>query len=319
MSLISKFNFNYHFKILSDLLDKNQLENFIKELTNLSKNKKDTFSQLMMKFNSNFISNVELQNNLKNKIIWINSFQIKDTNFISNFIADYFSNQKKQIMQPTEYPILLEKFNDYFGANEFSISYQEEIHNFFQAIINILIDEETIFIKNNSAFFETSQKRYFTYPFTCKGYIVYIRNPLSIYSELRNNFKDRDLAMNYFFNLENNYDSCLVNNSKIEINKQGWPINTNSWLDENVKNTYKGLVIKESDLINDPTETLLSIVAHLNSVGLKINLDYNFIENYLKVNPVPFDYSQELDLSNKELKFLKNNINPIIQDPDFQI
>ena len=319
MSLISKFNFNYHFKVLTELLSNNKYEDFLLNLTELSKKKKDTFFQLMNAFVPNFNNNVELQNNLKNKIIWINSFQIKDADFISKFINEYFAKQKENILFPTDYPILLEKINQFLNVNEFSISYQEQLHDLFQIMINLVNNEETIFIKNNGAFFETTNKKYFTYPYTCKAYITYIRNPLTLYSELKNYYGERDLALNHLFNLENNPESKIINNVKFEVNKQGWSINTNSWLNENVKNTYKGIIIKEEDLINEPMETLLSIIIHLNSVGINAGLDYDTIDKFLLNNQIPAIPSQEFSISNKELKFIRKNVNLYLDDTDFQI
>ena len=319
MSLISKFNFNYHYKVLTELLSNNKYEEFLLNLIDLSKKKKDTFVQLMNTFAPNFSNNIELQSNLKNKIIWINSFQIKDTDFITKFINEYFAKQKENILFPTDYPILLEKINRYLNVNEYSISYQEELHDLFQIMINLVNNEENIFIKNNGAFFETSNKKHFTYPYTCKAYIVYVRSPLKLYSELKNYYTERDLAMSHLFNLENNPESKIINNVKFEVNKQGWAINTNSWLNENVKNTYKGIVIKEEDLIKEPMETLLSIVIHLNSVGINAGLDYDTIEKFLLNNPIPNIPAQEFSISNKELKFIRKNVNPFLDDPDFQI
>ena len=44
MSLISKFNFNYHFKVLTELLSNNKYEDFLLNLSELSKRKRIHFS-----------------------------------------------------------------------------------------------------------------------------------------------------------------------------------------------------------------------------------------------------------------------------------
>ena len=68
----------------------------------------------MNAFVPNFNNNVELQNNLKNKIIWINSFQIKDADFISKFINEYFAKQKGKYTFSNRLPNFIRKNQSVF-------------------------------------------------------------------------------------------------------------------------------------------------------------------------------------------------------------
>ena len=56
MSLISKFNFNYHYKVLTELLSNNKYEEFLLNLIDISINKKDTFVRLEATFAPNLIN-----------------------------------------------------------------------------------------------------------------------------------------------------------------------------------------------------------------------------------------------------------------------
>ena len=93
----------------------------------------------------------------------------------------------------------------------------------------------------------------------------------------------------------------------IEVTRKSWPIHTSSCTDPNVMNALKGLVLHKRLLLQKDLETYASIILHLKQANIKINLQYDLIQQYLDENNF-INQSNILDLSNNEKKFIENNI-----------
>ena len=89
-------------------------------------------------------------------------------------------------------------------------------------------------------------------------------------------------------------------------------INTQSWTDANVVNSLKGKIISKKELTKNSYEVLSSIILHLIQSGVKIELDYDLIDNFLNKNTIDEDSSDEI--SSKEKKFLDKYVNEIIEN-----
>ena len=112
-----------------------------------------------------------------------------------------------------------------------------------------------------------------------------------------------------------NFQNTLVNNQdikseyEIKENRQSWNIYLNSWKDPNVISTYRGLLIPQKDLISAPYETLTKTIFHLIESGIKIDMNYDLIDEYIQGHQIK-EENISVDISNKEKKILLNNLDP---------
>lgn len=91
---------------------------------------------------------------------------------------------------------------------------------------------------------------------------------------------------------------------KLYENRQSWSINSKSWLDENVQNTFRGKVINFIDLTKNPEDVLTQIIYHLKQSGLDLNVNFDLVEKFTKENPIP--HMPDFEMSNQELKQVSN-------------
>ena len=98
------------------------------------------------------------------------------------------------------------------------------------------------------------------------------------------------------------------NNYFVSENKQSWSTNVSSWTNPNVISTFRGIIIKEEELIEDPLQKLSELVSHLIQSGINCKLDYSYLQNYIEENPIEKEIIPMADLSKKELKILNRDI-----------
>ena len=110
----------------------------------------------------------------------------------------------------------------------------------------------------------------------------------------------------------------IVNYQVLE-NRQSWDIHAQSWLDPNVLNTYRGLAIGNEEFSLRTEEVLTKVIFHLIQAGLKIEVDYEVIAEFINDNKfIPKEFSS--DISNKEKKLITNNINKkVLQDLEYEV
>ena len=129
------------------------------------------------------------------------------------------------------------------------------------------------------------------------------------------------MALNELCNMEKSLISSqknIVNHHVLE-NRQSWDIYAQSWIDPNVLNTYRGLAIGNEEFSLRPEETLTKVIFHLIQAGLKIEVDYDAIGEFIKDNKfIPKEFSS--DISKKEKKLLINNIDKkVLKDLEYEI
>ena len=168
--------------------------------------------------------------------------------------------------------------------------------------------EKNLFLKSSSAFFEASGDKFFIYPHSTAAYFLIHQNPLKIYNSLKTKYQSSQEALNVMFNFQDKNVSNQDLDSKyhVEENRQSWNTFLNSWKDPNVISTYRGLLIPQKDFIKSPNETLTKVLFHLIQAGLKIEVDYNLIDQFVQKNPL--EETTDEELSNKEKKLLLNNL-----------
>ena len=120
------------------------------------------------------------------------------------------------------------------------------------------------------------------------------------------------------FNLDNSKNKKKYENIDIEIVKKGWDIHTSSWIDANVMNSFKGMIIKKDDLFNNCNELFSSIILHLRQSDIDIKLDYNLIEKYCSDLNYNIDTTDN-DMSNNEKKFMYKQIKDIATELEFEL
>lgn len=312
MSLIKKINSLYKSQILNDLVNSKNYKEFFLELEKLSQNK-NSYPDSTPSLVSRAISDYE--NDFEKKIIWLNSFDYDDLNYINNFLNFYLAklyNLKNKINTYEDSILnifnstdLLRNlsFNDFVN---FSYFYQWNIINSNQNPLN--------FLNNQMPFFSTRNNFNFTKPSLTQCYIYIVDHPYSTYQKIKNNNdQDSDIAKSIFLNLDNSPTIYDAQGVKVEINKQGWHTHVSSWRDANVRNSLKGKFILKSDLIKNPYEALSSIIFHFIQSGANLDMNYEIVEEFINLNK---NNNQILDIkiSNKEKKFLDRHIGDLISE-----
>ena len=317
MSLLTKIKYQYNSRILQDLFSSNEYSKFFKHLES-HKDNIELYSQLL----SDTCSTALLKNEddiFKSKIIWLSSFMSDDTKYVSNFLNFYVSTVGENFPEASLYEekvvSILKKISDIKNLN--FVDFVDRSYLYQYLILHE--DNSSIkFIRNHLPFFSTPANLNFTKRTLTNSFIFIIDNPYSVYQKIKEiNQNDQNVARNVFLNLDNHSYFTHIDNVKVEMNKQGWHTNTSSWTDVNVINSLNGKVILKKDLEENTFESFSSIMLHFIQSGLKIKMDYNIIEDFIKKNP-PVKNPTQINISQKEKKFIDQYINKILSSYDFQ-
>ena len=87
--LLKKIKLNYLEKLFSDLVVNNKFNEIKDQLNKLRIENKEMYNLFLNKVLNTFLNNDQGQHYFKNKIIWINSFDLNDTKLIDKFISYY--------------------------------------------------------------------------------------------------------------------------------------------------------------------------------------------------------------------------------------
>ena len=318
MSLLTKIKYQYNSRILQDLFSSNEYSEFFKHLET-HKDNIELYSQLL----SNLCSTALLKNDddiFKSKIIWISSFMIDDTKYVSNFLNYYVTTVGEDISEASQYEekiiSILNKISDIKNLNFVDFVDRSFL---YQYLILHEDSSHTKLIRNHLPFFSTPANLNFTKQTLTKSFIFIIDHPYCVYQKIKeNNQNDQNIARNVFLNLDNHSYFTHIDNVKVEMNKQGWHTHTLSWTDANVINSLNGKVILKKDLHDNTFETLISIILHFIQSGLKIKMDYNIIEEFIKNNPPRSNFNRQINISQKEKKFIDQYINKILSSYNFE-
>ena len=312
MSFLNKFQYHYHSKYLDELSNS---ENYLELLSYLEKlsNEKKIFHDLSFKYVNHAIHS--LSNDVSNKkIVWINSFLSEDKKYVLSFMESYLSNFNplKQTIKSYQYEInkILLKSEKIDLNTLINHSY------FFQWMVINKQKSPYKFISNNLPFFSTEKNFNFSKSNITQAYIYIINHPYQVYKFLkRNNNNDQEIARNIFLNLDHRASLEEHNSSSFYLSKKGWHTNIQSWTDANVINSLKGKIISKKELHNNSYEVLSSIILHLIQSGVKIDLNYDLIDDFVKKNSLT-QYDLDDEISSKEKKFLDKYVNDIIENYD---
>lgn len=308
MSFLNNFKFQYHNKHLESLLDANEYTKTLTYLSKLSSNKK-LFHDLSLT-HVNKIINRSTQDILKEKIIWISSYMDNDSKYVISFIENYLLNFENLDQKIKTYQ---EEINNILIKSE-QINFNTLINQsyFFQWMIINNYKIPFKFISNNFPFFSTEENYNFTKSNITQSFIFIINHPYDVYANLkRKNNNDQEIARNIFLNLDEKNFTQNIGNTNFSLTKKGWHTNTLSWTDANVINSLKGKIISKKELLENTYEVLSSIILHLIQSGVDIELKYDFVDDFVKNNPL-IEEESSIDISQKEKKFLSNYVDELI-------
>ena len=171
---------------------------------------------------------------------------------------------------------------------------------------------------NNFAFYEAESAYLFTHPKLTLGYSLLIKNPIMIYQSFKEKSESQE-SMNSLLNLDNRHLQISKNETSIEVNRQGWPVFNQSWMNENTRNTFNGNLIKLEELSANLEDQLTQIIFHMQQCGIEIDIDYSFIKEYSANNLYKLDIPENNKFSNKELKLLRSSVAELNTDLQYSI
>jgi len=319
VSFIAKIKYEYHKRILDDLKSQSKPDEFINELLKIS-NKEAFFKLSEENISEIFKTNSQLEL-LKSKIVWINSFFQEDLNILDDFIYFYFKNYYPDINENSNYENLIHQFYSLYQNNQNPPEDYIIMHSYLLQWL-ILKDhkKEFYFIKNRFSFFSNDQNFNFSNRALSRNYLFLVDHPYRVYQDIKDKFGgDQEVAKNIFLNLDQSSEPLDVEGFKYHIPQNGWLNHAKSWLDLNVIDSLKGLIIQKENLIDNPSESLTKIIMHLIQGGLKIDLSYDLIDQYIEKKKLNNIKLNPITISNNEKKFLSKYLAPINELIDYEL
>ena len=307
MKIIENIKYNYYIKVFEEDLKNLNFDRLKANLQKLAK-APHLYSKIHQNFFKEFNDITNSHNIFPCNYIFINSFLEEDLSLIKNFLKYYFEKTNYQKFSEIKYEELIDQINLLLKDYPSPMAFEDVVSSsmIYQSLFGFLNEEKELYIENIHSFFSTQHNYNFTDAFLTKCYFLIVDEPLQVYQDIKKRHNlDKDLAQNIMFNLDNK--PLMDEKLNIEVTRKSWPIHTSSWTDPNVMNALKGLVLNKRLLLQKDLETYASIILHLKQANIKINLQYDLIQQYLDENNF-INQSNILDLSNNEKKFIEKNI-----------
>ena len=307
MKIVENIKYNYYIKVFEEDLKNLNFDSLKANLQKLAK-APHLYSKIHQNFFKEFNDITNSHNIFPCNYIFINSFLEEDLSLIKNFLKYYFEKMNYQKFSKIKYEELIDQINLLLKDYPSPMAFEDVVSSsmIYQSLFGFLNEEKELYIENIHSFFSTQHNYNFTDAFLTKCYFLIVDEPLQVYQDIKKRHNlDKDLAQNIMFNLDNK--PLMDEKFNIEVTRKSWPIHTSSWTDPNVMNALKGLVLHKRLLLQKDLETYASIILHLKQANIKINLQYDLIQQYLDENNF-INQSNILDLSNNEKKFIEKNI-----------
>lgn len=315
MSFIHNIKLNYKLKILDDLFQNKRFHD-IRDVLSEEKNKNpDIYIKLLKNYDNKYLKETNYSDFYEKKINWLISYDLETIGIINDFLSFYFSKFTSIKFRNEHYSEVLTNELSYFN-NEFpEINFDQVVRNssLFQTLVLLSTEYSLNFFQSSGAFFEAKKfNNFFTSPNLSNSYIYVLTNPFLLYQKYKKKFNSFEAALNELCNFSDNsnYHSNKENNKTLEDVRKSWNINVKSWTDPNVVSTFRGLVLRYEDLVKNTEETFVQILYHLKQSGEGIDVEYSFVKEYLDTLKLPS--IEEIDLSNKEIKAIKSNLDSSI-------
>lgn len=304
MNFFKKIKLDYYSKTIPDLFNQKKFSEIKEVFEKIYKLDRRSALLLFRKYYLD-LSHTPKKNFFDNNIVWINSFLKSDCQIIIDFFDFYFKKTKFQSIGFLDYSNELLTINKSLQLNEGNFENIVNDSYFYQYCIGQNHPLNSInFIKNQIPFFETSNKKMFSIPNITKCFFYIVRDPIEVLTLLNQN-NNQDNAIMELLNLD---QKPLVLNQEtqfIQIARKDWQTNVNSWTNENVIESFNGLVLTTSDLQKDPYTIFAEVIAHLIQAGVDLNLDYNLIQEYIEHKHFKPEPIEKQNLSNHKKKLLK--------------
>lgn len=312
MSFLNKFKYHYHLKHIDNLFEEKNYQGIFDYLYNIRSEEK-LFYELSLKYISNSINSFN-QDVLNKKIVWINTFFDNDSEYLRVFIQHYIQNFKnlKQDIKSYKYEI------DQIVRSGEDINFNTLVNQsyFFQWMVLNKHNVNFKFLHNEIPFFSSENNYNFTRQSLTQAYILILNNPYEVYSKIKKSVnQDQEIARNIFLNLDQKAQDDSYSNVNFKFPSKGWHIHTDSWSDQNVLTSLRGKIISKKEINNNTFETLSSVILHLIQSGVEMELNYDLIELFIKNNPIK-DSQEDIELSNREKKFLSSYVDDAIDTYD---
>lgn len=314
--LFQKIKQRYHQNLLETYIKNNDI-NSMKETFQSSyfKNKNLNFDKIV-NYLVYFSNHQKFENFFSKNLVWINSFDKDDYQYLNKFINEYFIFQRIDHCSAKEYYLFLQDIAKEYSFSKINFEMISKYNYLYQYIISEAYPNKFQILNTSSAFFETSNKIYFTHYYLTRAYIYITRSPYSLLKKYK--FMNKDLkqvnSLQGLLSGENLKKHYFNEDNYIEENINSWSINNSSWTNINAINTLRGIIINYNALENNTFETLARVISHLIQSGISLNLDYEFIENYIKKNPFQINNFDSISISNQEKKLIdRDNLDIILE------
>jgi hypothetical protein len=313
MKFLNNIKFNYNSKLLEDLLLNKKYQEALEIVSSIKAKDTSLYFDILFFLNKT-LTDISHSKFYKSKIAWIISFDQDDAFYLNNFLDFYLSKQENISSKQDNYAGLLsrtiESLNlDNKFPNEIKFEENVKFSNLFQNLILFDSDEELLILNKCAAFFEAYEKNYLIYPNTTLCYFYVHQDPSYLYSKYKKKLGTSEAALDEIFNFTKSLyfnDSSNPSRFKVYENRNSWNTNVSSWTDQNVMSTFKGKIFSYDQFVSDTEETLIESIYHLKQHGLDIDVKYELVSEFIKLNPV--EHKEPLALSNNERKILNNNI-----------
>lgn len=312
MKFLKKIKLNYNYKLFHNYISNKDFNSAYQLILDLSKEDQSDFF-IFLRNIQNQLSNFSTEL-VKNKIIWIISYDSNDTLYLNEFINYYLSRNSNISFHIDNFVSALNKnlseLNLDDKTNEIKFNDFKLNSNFYQNLVLFSLRKDFLFLNSRAAFFETNNKSYFIYPNTTFCYFYISRSPESLFSKYKDVYGSAEGAYDELFNFNKKEILTSAHESqRYQIYENRTNINTHfeSWTDPNVISTYRGKILDYNKLFNEKEDILLEVLYHLKQFGLDMEINIKDIKNFLETQN--FNLPMQNSLSQNEKKFLNKNIN----------
>lgn len=316
--IFNKIKLNYNIKLLDDLFLHKKYDQILEHLYDQRNN--TYFADLVHYLTNKHLSGNEHTSLFKKKLIWIVSYDLEDTLYVNKFVDFYFNKINYGSFAFFDYKkLLLNLLKGSTLKNLKEINFELLIDNskFYQNLILMSQDNQNLFAKTNSAFFEAPDNKLFAYPQSTACTFFILNNPYKLYQRYKLQNNSHQESLNELLNHESKNNTSLIENAyKVSENRQDWNIHSKSWLDENVQNSFRGKTILTDNLEANTPDTLIEILYHLKQSGIDIDINFSLVDLFLENNPVVKE--KIINISNQEAKQITNLLDSnLLEDHNF--
>ena len=312
MKFLKKIKLNYNYKLFHNYISNKDFNSAYQLILDLSKEDQSDFF-IFLRNIQNQLSNFSIEL-VKNKIIWIISYDSNDTLYLNEFINYYLSRNSNISFHVDNFVSALNKnlseLNLDDKTNEIKFNDFKLNSNFYQNFVLFSLKKDFLFLNSRAAFFETNNNNYFIYPNTTFCYFYISRSPESLFSKYKDVYGSAEGAYDELFNFNKKEILTSAHEGlRYQIYENRTNINTHfeSWTDPNVISTYRGKILDYYKLFNEKEDILLEVLYHLKQFGLDMEINIKDIKNFLETQN--FNLPIQNSLSQNEKKFLNKNIN----------